>query len=146
MGIWMQGASFTLEKLFRGKLLLFRKNVRSLWFSATNKGFNWKNANCALRKGRLGDVFKQNTEHIQALRNTFCDLSNTACQESLKWLAALSVLVESVCTNAAGPLLKRFQNCFCSGCNGWRPVAYLYGTVLTVTGDSAALTWLEKWS
>lgn len=61
----MQGASFTLEKLslalFRGKLLLFRKNVRNQWFFATNKGFNWKNADCTVRKGRLSDVFKQNT-------------------------------------------------------------------------------------
>lgn len=49
---WMQEA---------GKLkAFFRKKLRNRWFAATNKGFNWKNAQ-SVRKGRFSDVLKQNT-------------------------------------------------------------------------------------
>lgn len=39
------------------------------------------------------------------------------------------------CSRTSTKVLSELLGC---GCNGWRPVAYPFGTVLTVTGDSAA--------
>lgn len=59
--VWAKVKWSKCRKQASRKVLFFRKNLRNLWFSATNKGFNWKNAESTVRKGRFCDVLKQNT-------------------------------------------------------------------------------------
>lgn len=118
------------------KLLFFRKNLRKLWFSATNKGFNWKNAvYCEKRKIQWCPQAEYLT-HLSILR-CFPTIWVKLWQHSLKQLAALSSrrVGGHKCSRTSTKVLSELLGC---GCNGWRLVAYPFGTVLTVTGDSAA--------